>query len=82
MKYSYIPRGVCSSLIEFEIEDGRVKNLVFTDGCDGNAIGIGRLVEGLPAEEVAEKLAGVPCGRNPTSCPDQLSKALRAVLGT
>jgi uncharacterized protein (TIGR03905 family) len=80
MKYSYAPSGVCSSLIEFEIEDGRVKNVVFSGGCDGNSSGISRLVDGAPAEEIAEKLAGLRCGGKPTSCPDQLAKALRRAL--
>jgi uncharacterized protein (TIGR03905 family) len=79
-KYSYKPAGVCSSLIEFELDDGIVRNLRFTRGCDGNAKGIGRLAEGVPAATLIEKLSGVDCGGKGTSCPDQLSKALRAAL--
>jgi uncharacterized protein (TIGR03905 family) len=80
MKYSYAPTGVCASLIEFELEDGLVKNIAFTDGCDGNAKGLGRLAEGLPATTLIEKLSGVDCSGRGTSCPDQLTVALRAAL--
>jgi uncharacterized protein (TIGR03905 family) len=80
MKYSYAPQGVCARLIEFELEDGIVKNLSFTRGCDGNTKGIGRLAEGMPATTLVERLSGVDCGGRGTSCPDQLSLALRAAL--
>jgi uncharacterized protein (TIGR03905 family) len=79
-KYSYTPTGVCSKLIEFELEDGIVRNLRFTRGCSGNTQGIGRLAEGMPAVSLIEKLSGVDCGGKGTSCPDQLSIALRAAL--
>jgi uncharacterized protein (TIGR03905 family) len=80
MKYSYVPQGVCARLIEFELEDGIVKNLTFTRGCDGNTKGIGRLAEGMPAATLIERLSGVDCGGRGTSCPDQLSLALRAAV--
>ncbi|MDR1573499.1 MAG: TIGR03905 family TSCPD domain-containing protein [Clostridiales Family XIII bacterium] len=80
MKYSYTPTGVCASRIEFELDNGIVKNLTFTRGCDGNAKGIGRLAEGLPATTLIEKLSGIDCGGRGTSCPDQLTRALRAAL--
>jgi uncharacterized protein (TIGR03905 family) len=80
MKYSYAPQGVCASLIEFELEDGIVRDLRFTRGCDGNANGIGRLAEGMPATALIKKLSGVDCSGRGTSCPDQLSLALRAAL--
>jgi uncharacterized protein (TIGR03905 family) len=80
MKYSYKPQGVCARLIEFDLEDGIVKNLLFTRGCDGNAKGIGRLAEGMPADMLIERLSGVDCGGKGTSCPDQLSLALRAAM--
>jgi uncharacterized protein (TIGR03905 family) len=80
MKYSYTPRGVCAKLIEFELEDGIVKNVIFTRGCDGNTKGIARLAEGAPATVLIEKLSGIDCGGRGTSCPDQLSLALRAAL--
>jgi uncharacterized protein (TIGR03905 family) len=79
-RYAYAPKGVCSKLIEFELEDGIVKNLRFMGGCSGNTQGIGRLAEGVPAAALIEKLSGVDCGGRGTSCPDQLSIALRAAL--
>ena len=78
-EYSYNTRGVCSRKIDFEIEDGIVKNVRFLGGCNGNLQGIGKLVEGMPIEEVIEKLEGVNCNGKGTSCPDQLAKALKEV---
>ncbi len=80
MKFTYRPRGVCSQLMEIEIEDGRLRSLSVTGGCDGNLKGISRLVEGMEVEEVIRRLEGVRCGRKATSCPDQLAKALRLSL--
>jgi uncharacterized protein (TIGR03905 family) len=79
-QYAYRPTGVCASLIEFELDDEIVRNLKFTRGCSGNTQGIGRLAEGMPATALIEKLSGVDCGGRGTSCPDQLSIALRAAL--
>lgn len=78
MKYSYTPRGVCSRKIDLEIEDGVIKSCGFVGGCNGNLQGIGRLVVGMPVEEAIERLEGISCNGRPTSCPDQLAKALRA----
>ena len=78
-EYSYNTRGVCSRKIDFEIEDGIVKNVRFLGGCNGNLQGIGKLVEGMKIEEVIEKLEGVNCNGKGTSCPDQLAQALKAV---
>lgn len=75
-RFSFTPRGVCSAKIEFDLEDGIVRNVVFTRGCNGNTQGIGRLVEGMPVDEVIERLKGVDCGGRGTSCPDQLACAL------
>ena len=80
MHYQYKTHGTCSVLIDFDLEDGIVRNVEFTRGCNGNLKGIGRLVEGKPAEEIAGILEGPTCGSKPTSCPDQLAKALRAAL--
>ncbi len=73
----YKTSGVCCSNIDFEIEDGIVKQVVFNGGCAGNASGISKLVAGMKVEDVIEKLEGTKCGRKATSCPDQLSKALK-----
>lgn len=80
MKYSYEPQGVCSYLIEFELADGIIHNAQFHGGCDGNAQGISRLVEGMPADKVMSLLRGVDCDGKGTSCPDQLSIALEQAL--
>ena len=80
MHYQYKTNGTCSVLIDFDLEDGIVRNVEFTRGCNGNLKGIGRLVEGKPAEEIAGILEGTTCGSKPTSCPDQLAKALRAAM--
>lgn len=82
MKISYIPSGVCSRKIEFELSDDHiVSGVKFTGGCPGNAIGISRLAEGRKAEELISLLSGVRCGMKPTSCPDQFAKALKEQLG-
>lgn len=73
-------RGVCAGEIEFDIVDGRVKNVVFYGGCDGNHKGISALVEGMLVEEVISRLEGIRCGFKNTSCPDQLAQALKAQL--
>lgn len=74
--FNYRPKGVCSQNIEFDIVEGKVHNVKFLGGCNGNLQGIGRLVEGQPVDEVIEKLRGISCGFKGTSCPDQLAKAL------
>ena len=80
MKYSFTPRGVCSVQIDFEIEDGILKNVRFTRGCNGNTQGVATLVEGMKAEDVIAKLEGIRCGFKGTSCPDQLAKAIKQAL--
>ena len=67
-------------MIEFEIVDGKIHNVQFYGGCDGNTQGVGRLVEGMDAEEVIARLEGIHCGFKPTSCPDQLAKGIRQAL--
>jgi uncharacterized protein (TIGR03905 family) len=73
----YKTTGTCSSAIDFEVENGIVKNVTFIGGCNGNTKGISALVEGMPVEEVISRLEGIKCGFKSTSCPDQLSKALK-----
>ena len=79
MEYSYKTRGTCSREIAFEIEDGKVKNVQFFGGCNGNLKGIGALVEGMEVAEVIRRVEGIRCGMKSTSCPDQLAQALKAV---
>lgn len=76
MHVKYSTKGTCAVRIEFDVEDGVVKNVAFLGGCDGNHKGIAALVEGQKPEEVAKKLKGITCGRRTTSCPDQLALAL------
>jgi uncharacterized protein (TIGR03905 family) len=76
MHFEYKTRGTCSSRILFDIEDGRLRNLEFIGGCNGNLQGLGRLTEGMDVDEVISKLQGIRCGMKQTSCPDQLSRAL------
>ena len=73
----YKTKGTCSTNIHFEVEDGKVKNVSFTGGCNGNLKGISALVEGMKVEDVIDKLEGTTCSFKPTSCPDQLAKALK-----
>ena len=72
MKYSYRTSGTCSSQIDLEVEDGILKDVCFTGGCNGNLKGISALVKGMKVEEVISRLEGIRCGYKPTSCPDQL----------
>lgn len=79
-KLQYVTKGTCSRLIELEMEDDVVKDVRFLGGCNGNLQGIGALVKGMKADEVIARLDGIRCGDKTTSCPDQLSKALKESL--
>lgn len=72
--------GVCAKEIQFQIEEGIIKDVHFVGGCAGNLIGIKTLVTGQPVEMVIEKLKDIKCGSKETSCPDQLAIALEAYL--
>ena len=80
MQYSYQTSGTCSREIFFEIEDGKVKNVQYIGGCNGNLKGIGALIEGMDVQEAISRLEGITCGPKATSCPDQLAKALKKAL--
>ena len=73
----YRPVGVCSQKIEFDLDDGRVRNVVYTGGCNGNLKAIAALVEGQDAKHVEQLLSGIKCGFKQTSCGDQLARAIR-----
>ena len=75
-KFTYEPQGVCSVRIDFEVEDGIVRNVRFTRGCNGNTQGIGALCEGMRVDDVIARLKGTDCNGRGTSCPDQLARAL------
>ncbi len=78
--YTYQTKGTCSRQISFELQDGKVHNVAFVGGCNGNLKGISKLVEGRDAKEIIALLKGNLCGNKPTSCPDQLALALEAAL--
>ncbi len=80
MKHTYIPHGVCSRLIEVEIEDDIIVSCKFSGGCSGNTQGVSKLVIGMDANEAIERLKGINCGGRGTSCPDQLANALEEAL--
>jgi uncharacterized protein (TIGR03905 family) len=73
---TYKTSGVCSKEITFDVENGILKNVGFVNGCPGNLAAISKLVEGMPVEEVIERLKGIHCGAKATSCADQLAQAL------
>ncbi|HML48559.1 MAG TPA: TIGR03905 family TSCPD domain-containing protein [Clostridia bacterium] len=74
--YAFKTKGTCSKRIDLEIEDNVIKSCTFSNGCEGNLQGIGKLVVGHNVDDVIEMLSGIQC-RNGTSCPDQLAQALR-----
>ncbi len=79
-KFTFYPQGVCSMMIEIELDGDVIKDVVFTGGCNGNLSGISKLIKGMKAEDVIDRLEGTTCGFKDTSCPDQLSKALRQAM--
>ena len=79
MQYEYTTKGTCSRSILFEVEDGKVKNVQFFGGCNGNLKGIAALVEGMDVNDVITRVEGICCGPKATSCPDQLAQALKEV---
>ena len=78
MKFEYVPKGVCSRHYEFDIEDDTIKSLKVIGGCQGNLSGISRIVVGMKIDDVIKAFEGVDCGGRGTSCPDQISRALKA----
>lgn len=80
MRYSYRTSGTCSTKIDFELDGNIVRNVSFTNGCNGNLKAVATLVDGLTVEQVEEKLKGITCGFKSTSCGDQLARACREAL--
>lgn len=74
---TYNTRGVCSSQINFEVEDNIIKDISFVGGCNGNLKGISNLIKGMDIDKVIERVEGIECGKRDTSCPDQLARALK-----
>ena len=79
-QYTYKTSGTCSKEIIFEVEDGIVTSVTFVGGCPGNTKGVATLCKGRPVNELITLLEGIKCGPRPTSCPDQLAKALKQAL--
>ena len=77
MRYNYPTEMVCSQLISFDLDDNVVSNIEFMGGCNGNLKAISKLVDGWTVEKIEEYLKGNLCGRRPTSCADQLARAVR-----
>ena len=73
---SYKTSGTCSREIKFDIEDNKIKDVIFVGGCSGNLQGISSLVKGMDIDMAISKLTGIDCNGRGTSCPDQLAKAL------
>lgn len=75
---TYVTKGTCSTAIDLDVEDGIIRSVSFKGGCNGNLQGICSLVKGMKVDDAIERLKGIRCGMKPTSCPDQLAKALEA----
>lgn len=77
MHITYRPKGVCSQLMQIDVEDGRIEKVEVVGGCAGNLQGISSLLVGMKVEDAIARLEGIRCGFKTTSCPDQLAKALK-----
>ncbi len=77
-EYVYEPQGVCPMQITFDIDGDVIHNIQFMGGCNGNLKALSKILDGWTVEQIEEKLSGNTCGRRPTSCADQLAKAVRA----
>ena len=80
MRHSYKTKNTCSSRIDFDLEDGIVRNIRFHGGCMGNTQGVAVLAEGMKAEEIIDRCKNIQCGFRGTSCPDQLALAIEKAL--
>ena len=80
MDYTYQTQGTCARYIDFAIEDGKLHNISFMGGCPGNLAAISKMLEGADAKATADMLRGNTCGMKPTSCTDQLAKAIDTAL--
>lgn len=80
MTVEYTPQGVCAKAIRVTVEDGIVQEVEVVGGCNGNLQGITSLVKGMKAEDVVSRLEGIRCGMKGSSCPDQLTKAIREAM--
>ena len=74
---TYRPQGVCSRAYHIVASDGVIDSIDIVGGCDGNLKGIASLLRGMKIEDAIERMSGVTCDSKPTSCPDQIARALR-----
>ena len=80
MEYRYEPEGVCSQEMIIEVDGDTIKKVTIQGGCDGNTVGVSRLIEGMKIQEAIKRLKGIQCGYKGTSCPDQLAIALEQII--
>lgn len=80
MHYTHKNHGTCSLKVDFDIVDGKLHNIVYTGGCNGNLKAIGRLLEGMDVDFALDRLTGIRCGFKNTSCGDQLAQGIREAL--
>jgi len=78
--YTHKNTGTCSRAVSFDIIDGKVRNVKFESGCNGNTQGVAALIEGMDAQEAVRRLDGIRCGYRGTSCPDQLAQGIKQAL--
>ena len=76
----YIPQGVCSKMMEIDVEDGVIQAVRVMGGCSGNLQGLSSLLKGMPVEDAISRMEGIRCGMKGSSCPDQLAQALKSAL--
>lgn len=79
MKITYRPKGVCSQLMEVDVDNGKIVSVEVMGGCSGNLQGISRLVVGMDIDDAISRMEGIRCGWKSTSCPDQLAQALKQI---
>lgn len=77
MEFTYKTKDTCSTQIKLKIDGNTINDVEFTGGCQGNLKAIPKLIDGWTVEQIEERCHGITCGRRPTSCADQLSKAVR-----
>ena len=80
MTINYTPRGVCSTHFQIEVDNGVIRSVQITRGCDGNGKGVSALLKGMKVEDAIARLEGIRCGGKATSCPDQIAQALKTAL--
>lgn len=80
MTIQYTPKGVCSRAFQIEVEEGVIRSVQVTGGCDGNLKGLSSLLKGMTVEDAIRRMEGIRCGMKATSCPDQLAQALKTAL--